>query len=162
VVGWSGGAPYAAAVAAPFPDRLTGHPLACSQCLCYIVESTERDDEDRQNLDAIEQFSAAEATQRYANANQSWADGLQQAPESILDDGGISDGDRWVVDDPILASPFCASVREALCQGAVGAASDWVMLVAPWGFSAGDIKTGAYMWHGAQDTVSIDEFGCRS
>jgi pimeloyl-ACP methyl ester carboxylesterase len=158
VVGWSGGAPYAAAVAAALPDRLTGVCLASSQSLCYILDSTERDDEDRQNLDAIERFGAAEATRRYAADNEAWADSLRQAPETLFEPEEIADGDRWMLEDPTLARGLYASIQEGLRQGSIGAASDWLALVVPWGFGVGDIDPAVHLWHGAQDTVSLVDF----
>ena len=153
VVGWSGGAPYAAAVAATLPDRLTGVCLASSASLTYILESTEREADDLRNIDAIERRGTVAATLEYAEEIRAWAAGVLQDPAGFVMDDGVSDGDRWLLDDPVLAADLFDSIREALRQGAIGAATDWVALVAPWGFSLDDIHIPVHLWHGRQDPI---------
>jgi pimeloyl-ACP methyl ester carboxylesterase len=147
VVGWSGGAPYAAAVAARMSDRLTGVCLASSASLTYILDTTELDDEDLDNLEAIARDGAKVATLRYAETLRDWADGVQ--------DGSVADGDTSLFDDPGFAAGFVGSVEEGLRQGAVGAATDWIALLRPWGFSLADISIHVDLWLGAQD-VKVD------
>ena len=49
--------------------------------------------------------------------------------------------------------------REAVRQGAIGACSDWIGLLAPWGFSVAEIEVDVHLWHGAQDSwVDRDDF----
>ena len=65
VVGWSGGAPYAAAVAAELhPGRLTGVCLASSASIAYAVGPSQADDEDLHISELIDRFGPAEATVR--------------------------------------------------------------------------------------------------
>jgi pimeloyl-ACP methyl ester carboxylesterase len=156
VVGWSGGAPYAAAVAAAMPERLTGVCLASSGSLAYILETTARDDEDRENLAAIERTGAAAATVQYAERMRDWAEGVAQDPIAYVGASGlVGDGDRCLFDDEAFVTGFAASVREGLRQGALGPATDWIALVLPWGFGLDDIAVHVDLWHGAQD-ASVD------
>ena len=159
VVGWSGGAPYAAAVAATFPDRLTGVCIACSGSITCALPGVELDDDDRHILELVEQFGLAEAASRYAEENQSWADQLREDPSAEFGIHVFAEGDRWVLEDVELADGFYASVREAVRQGAIGAASDWAALLTPWGFSLEDIEPEVHLWHGAQDDlVKLEDF----
>ena len=152
VVGWSGGAPYAAAVAAQMPERLTGVCLASSASLTYVLETVERDDEDLANLSAAERLGAAAATLRYAENLGEWAAGIRQDPMGfVFSNGSVAEGDRPLFDDPAFAAGFVGSVEEGLRQGALGAATDWMALLRPWGFGLDDIAIHVDLWHGAQD-----------
>jgi pimeloyl-ACP methyl ester carboxylesterase len=159
VVGWSGGAPYAAAVAATLPERLTGVCIACSGSITCALPGVELDDDDRHIVELTEQFGPAEAASRYAEENRAWADGLRADPTALFGVSDAAEGDRWVLEDAVLADGFYASVREAVRQGAIGAASDWVALLAPWGFSLEQIEPDVHLWHGAQDDlVKLEDF----
>jgi pimeloyl-ACP methyl ester carboxylesterase len=73
--------------------------------------------------------------------------------------GDAAEGDRWVLEDVGLADGFYASAREAVRQGAVGSASDWIALLTPWGFALEEIEPEVHLWHGAQDDlVKLDDF----
>jgi pimeloyl-ACP methyl ester carboxylesterase len=71
VVGWSGGAPYADAVAAAMPDRLTGVCLASSASLTALLKAVAWDEDDLKNLDAIARDGVAAAMLQYAEACRS-------------------------------------------------------------------------------------------
>ena len=151
LIGWSGGASYAAAVAAALPDRLTGVCLVSSASLIWVVAPTEPDEEDRHVLDLIERFGPAGATIRYAEENRAWAEDLLQDPASIIDPQKLPEGDRWLFEEPEQAEGFFDSIQEALRQGAIGAASDWLSSYLPWGFSPDEIEPAVHLWHGRQD-----------
>jgi pimeloyl-ACP methyl ester carboxylesterase len=158
-VGWSGGAPYAAAVAATMPDRLTGVCIACSASISCALPGFELDDDDRHVLELIERFGPAEAARRSADEDRDWAAGLRADPTTLLGIDDVADGDRWVFEDVGLADPFYESVREAMRQGAIGSASDWIAQLTPWGLSFADIEPEVHLWHGAQDaTVELENF----
>jgi pimeloyl-ACP methyl ester carboxylesterase len=159
VIGWSGGAPYAAAVAAALPDRLTGVCLASSASITYALDSIEFDEEDLHIVDLIERLGQIEATRQFAAENEAWADGVRTDPASLFPPDETAAGDRWFFDSTDLSAGLYDSLRDGLRQGMVGAATDWVGLVAPWGFSLGDIEPAVQLWHGAQDGgVSQDDF----
>ena len=159
VVGWSGGAAYAAAVAARLPDRLTGVCITCSASITCALPGVELDDDDRHVLELIERFGPAEAASRSAEEDREWADDLAADPTTLFRLGDAAEGDRWVLEDVGLADGFYASVREAVRQGAVGSASDWIALLTPWGFALEEIEPEVHLWHGAQDDlVKLDDF----
>jgi pimeloyl-ACP methyl ester carboxylesterase len=111
VVGWSGGAPFAAAVAATMPDRLTGVCLASSASLAFILEGAERDADDLRNIDAIREFGAVAATLRYAEEIRDWAAGVLRDPAGLITDDELADGDRWLMDDPDVAADVFDAFR---------------------------------------------------
>ena len=151
VVGWSAGAPYAAAVAAAMPDLLTGVCIASSASFTYAAGPPHRDDEDEGIVELIERFGPAEATIRYAEENREWAEGFLQDPLSSVRSWGEAAGDRWLFQDDELSANNLLGVREALRQGAIGSACDDIALLSPWGFSLEEIETTVHCWHGAQD-----------
>jgi pimeloyl-ACP methyl ester carboxylesterase len=158
VVGWSGGAPYAAAVAARLPDRLTGVCVVSSGSLGYFDGVTEPDDEDEHIAELVERFGLDEATIRYAEENREWAEGVSQNPMSLFAVGDIPAGDRWLFDGP-PGSGVLPQLREGVRQGAIGVATDWALQVTPWGFSLDEIEPAVHCWHGAQDPwVDLDDF----
>jgi pimeloyl-ACP methyl ester carboxylesterase len=159
VVGWSGGAPYAAAVAAALPDRLTGLCLANSASITYAVGPTEADEEDAHIVEMIELFGPVEATIRYSEEQRAWAEGLLQDPASLIDPSEVPEGDRWLFEDPELTACFFRQLQEGLRQGAIGEASHSIGLLAPWGFSLDEIEPEVHLWHGAQDRwVDLPDF----
>ena len=152
VVGWSGGAPYAAATAAAMPGPVTGVCLACSNSITYAFGSPpEPDEDDVRILELLAGFGLAEATIRYAEQDAAWAQGLFDDPGSLFDLARIPDGDRWLFDDPDLTAGLFAMVKEGVKQGAIGAATDWVALLAPWGFTLEQVEPAVDVFHGAQD-----------
>ncbi len=155
VVGWSGGAPYAAALAAAMPERLTGVCLTNSMSLVYGLGPANADGEihedDAQLIDMIERLGPAEATLRYADELRQWADDTIRDPDSLIGLDALPDGDRWLLTDQESVGGLFASIREGLKQGSIGAASDWVALLAPWGFTFSDVEMPVRLWHGAQD-----------
>jgi pimeloyl-ACP methyl ester carboxylesterase len=155
VVGWSGGAPYAAAVAACLPDRLTGVCIACSQSITYALPGVELDDDDRHILELTEEFGPAEAANRYAEEYRAWADGLRTDPTELITDA--AERDPWVLEDVVFADCLRASFREAVKQGAIGVATDSVALLAPWGFLLEHIEPEVHLWHGARDWVKLED-----
>jgi pimeloyl-ACP methyl ester carboxylesterase len=152
VVGWSGGAPYAASVAASMPDRLTGTCIVSSASITYTLGPTTPDEEDEHLIDMIRTIGHAEATLRYVEENRAWAEGLLKDPASLTELDEIAEGDRWLFDDPAESKGLNDMTREAVRQGAIGACSDWIGLLAPWGFSLNEIEAHVHLWHGGQDT----------
>ena len=142
VVGWSGGAPYAAAVAAALPDRLTGVCLANSASITYAVGPTVTDDEDAHIVEMIDLLGPIEATRRYAEEQRAWAEGCVQDSPSLIDPGEMPEGDRWLFDEPELVAGFLRSMVEGLRQGAIGEATHAIGLLSPWGFSLDEDPAG--------------------
>jgi pimeloyl-ACP methyl ester carboxylesterase len=153
VVGWSGGAPYAAAVAAIMPERLSGVCLVSSASLTYAYGSPTPDDADDAHIsDLLARLGLAEATIRYTKESRAWAEGLLDDPASLIERGDVAEGDRWLFEKPELYEGLLEGTREAVRQGAIGACSDWVGLLAPWGFALDEIQLAVALWHGGQDS----------
>jgi hypothetical protein len=65
---------------------------------------------------------------------------LAERPESLFQEDLTPDGDMWLFRDEETLAEFKEVVREGMRQGPIGLASDWVTLVAPWGFELEDIS----------------------
>ena len=61
-------------------------------------------------------------------------------------------GDLWVLEQPEPRAGLFSSIGEGVRQGAIGVATDWVNLLAPWGFSLAEIEVPVHIWHGGQDS----------
>jgi pimeloyl-ACP methyl ester carboxylesterase len=114
-------------------------------------ENGEVHEDDAKLIDMIERLGSAEAMLRYADELREWADRTARDPDSQVCLDRLPDGDRWLLEDAEAVGGLFDSIREGLSQGAIGTASDWVALLAPWGFSFGDIDAPVRLWHGAQD-----------
>jgi pimeloyl-ACP methyl ester carboxylesterase len=154
VVGWSGGAPFAAAVAAAMPHQLTGVCLVNSASLIYGLDQPTLDEEDQALVDQIEQLGRETATLRLAANQHEQAERALQDPQAFLEDDlkGLGEADlRTLQNDPTVAAGMADGFSEVFRQGAIGMVTDWVNHVPPWGFSLRDIKFPVHFWHGAQD-----------
>ena len=156
VVGWSGGAAYAAAVAASMPGRLAGVCIACSASITCALPGFEPDDDDRHIIALIEQFGLTGAATRWADENRAWAHDVRADPTVLIGEG--TGGDPWVLEDAELMEGISQSFREAMRQDAAGVAGDWVALLAPWGFSLDQIEAKVHLWHAAKDWVTLEDF----
>jgi pimeloyl-ACP methyl ester carboxylesterase len=152
VIGWSGGATYAAACAAVIPDRLTGagevggagwpvdeQPGALGDLSeagrrVYELARTDR----RAALRLAGQLAAE------------WIEPLQEDPASIMDESDPPQDLRHF-DDPAWAANFYDALRESIRPGPGCYAWDEVAGFSPWGFELESISMPFHVWHGAHD-----------
>ncbi len=152
VVGWSGGALYAAACAAAFPDRLTGagesggagwpvdeqpgvlHALSDGSRRVHELARTDR----RAAMHLAEELAVE------------WVTNLQNNPEAIMDDSDPPEDLRHF-DDPTWAANFYEAVRESVRQGPRCNAWDSMAQLSAWGFALEAITMDFHLWHGAHD-----------
>ena len=156
VVGVSAGGPYAAACAALIPARLSGVGIVSSRALRKwnweeipgLQEEWTADD--RAEFDVTQQDVAAGAKLAAANFAP-YATNLEEHPETMHDDLGQAEGDRWFFTDPVRTALFDAHLRETWRQGIDAVAGELNVVYMPWGFRLADISIPVHVWHGSQD-----------
>jgi pimeloyl-ACP methyl ester carboxylesterase len=65
----------------------------------------------------------------------------------------LPEADRKLIGDPASRDLFIESYREALRQGARGAARDLRLYTRHWGFGQDEIEIPVHFWHGERDTI---------
>ncbi|MBK9125522.1 MAG: alpha/beta fold hydrolase [Chloroflexi bacterium] len=131
--GVSGGGPYALAVAAQSPDRVT-----CVGLISSIGPTTDGEPFDR---------AALETSYRPV------AERARRDPEGLVDEliAGAAERDR-----PALTQSrdmIIASFYEAYRQGVIGIVDDMAAHRRPWGFDLPQIAMPVYLWHGDADPL---------
>jgi pimeloyl-ACP methyl ester carboxylesterase len=152
VVGWSGGALYAAACAAAIPDRLSGAgeiggagwPVDEQPGVLDTLGEASR----RVHLLARDDRAAAMRLAEELNAG--WVEACRERPESIMEDTTAL-ADLRHFDDAAWAADFYRAVREPVEPGPRCYAWDAMARLGSWGFALEEIATPFNLWHGAQD-----------
>jgi len=150
VLGYSAGAPYAAACALALSDRLTRVGFASG----------------------LAPFDAPGLIDEIAPANRRFWEQVTDRPRSArtmlrlmrvmatLAGGamvrgvaaGLPEPDRAAIQaDPSLQRAFLAMLRACLRPGVRGAFLDALLVASPWGFDLRDIGVPALLWHGEAD-----------
>jgi pimeloyl-ACP methyl ester carboxylesterase len=152
VVGFSGGGPYALAVAHDLPDRVLaaavvsgGGPVEGKHSLAGM---------NRVNRVIFTLARTAPAALRPLVALQ--ARGMKRHPERIMDqaarDRRLPQADRDVFADPRIRALMLAAGPEAFRQGGRGVVQEASLIARPWGFDPGTIAPPVLIWHGDADT----------
>jgi pimeloyl-ACP methyl ester carboxylesterase len=159
VVGWSAGTPYAFACAASIPERLTAVAATTSAtAMHYLIaeapglRDSMLDDDDRAVLDALTRGRDT-ADEVAATLLTGFVESLTEHPEQLLE-GGSDEGDEEFLADPAERATFVESIRDAVRQGGVAFAPQYVAQLAPWGFRLEDISVPVHIWAGANDRVT--------
>jgi pimeloyl-ACP methyl ester carboxylesterase len=154
VVGRSGGGPYALAVAAKLPDRVTAAAV--------LVGFAPTSGVNRWNAgmlqDSVDTYDMAEDEQRLITHLTETAEATQENPENFINEWlspGLSAADRRVVDNCDIRRQLKASYLEALRGGsAYGWADDVMALQRDWEFQLPEVKARTLLWHGEEDRFS--------
>lgn len=150
VVGWSGGAAHALAVAQALPARVrgvgfvSGHPPLVGGALARLGPRWAR-----QRLVA----SWAPWLARLGAASQARA--YRRSPEAFVDRAiaSASAAEISVLTLPEHRAAFAESTRRLFAQGGTGLADEALALVRDWGFSPADVQAPVQLWHGEADPV---------
>jgi pimeloyl-ACP methyl ester carboxylesterase len=165
VVGVSAGGGHALGCAVALGDRIAGVAVASMPGPLDEVpgawDALDRRQRPAADMSREDPGRAARGVERYT---QRWLD----EPTTFL--GGGTPDDRALLADPDAGGMLRADVTEALRPGAAGMADDLVALWLPWGFRIADLRSGVWLWHGAQDTRGEPAFrylavtlpGCRA
>ncbi len=153
--GLSGGGPFALAVAALAPDRVTAVEVLSGAGPFQHVPGALSDlsDIDKQAV-ALLPHDPEAAAEMFASGFAS----LEDFPdmEALLARFGpvLSDRDKQIVSDPVGGPAFLADVREALRQGRLGGGWDNVAWVGAWDIDLNDLKCPVLLRYGAEDRMA--------
>lgn len=159
VLGWSGGGPYALAVAHELPERVESvclvssvTPLAGTPLARHLSPGLRR----RARVARVLPWLVAATVAREARA-------LERDPERTLRRlfAGSPACDRAVLDDPALLRTLVESRREAYRQGTRGVLADAYLYLRPWGFDPAAVSAPVGLWHGELDETLRPELGRR-
>jgi pimeloyl-ACP methyl ester carboxylesterase len=155
VVGWSGGAWYAAALAAIAAERVVGAALVAGGAGPYGevpgLEDTLRPDQ-RDILACVRRDGGIAATEAALALPSVQAEA--RGPHALAGlVPGLPPGDRWLLADAARCASFDAAAREAYRQGAEGVVSDRVARFLPWGFRIEDLAMDVNLFLAAEDAV---------
>jgi pimeloyl-ACP methyl ester carboxylesterase len=153
VVGRSGGAPHALAVAALLPRQVTAAAALVSLAPKDAVGLHWENGMTRQNAE-IYNLEADDLRKRLDEiAAQAHSD-----PQSLYDDlidGGLMPEDLRVIGDVAIRRLLTMSYLEGLPEGrADGWVDDVLALRSAWGFDLSTIRVPTLLWHGTSDAFS--------
>ena len=153
VLGHSGGGPFALAIAARLPSRVTAVGISAGPGSYAEVpgawESLTEIDRRAAEIALIDTFEAARlfGVDFEAMANRLRADEAS-VREYLLDS---LPRDRAVLELPGFLEAFTASLKEGVRRGVLGCAWDNVAWVPRWDFSLRDVHQPVSLWYGAGD-----------
>ncbi|MEA5408120.1 alpha/beta hydrolase [Haloarculaceae archaeon H-GB2-1] len=142
VVGFSGGATYALALAATRPDVVTAVDLVASPAPPAVTDATPRF---QRALGTLASHTPAVMRGLYA-VNRFVAD--HASPSTVVSQYTSDDGPP-VPDD--VAHLVARDFREALCESTDGAVTETCLFTDDWGFDHADVRHDVRLWHGARD-----------
>ena len=153
-LGQSGGGPFALATAYVAADRVGAAGSASGAAPFVLVPGSEEDmwEADREGLALLPTDPAA--------AVKSISDGLDLADalenETSLLEGfrsALSPADSKLLEDPLFASAFYATIVEGLRVGKDGYAWDNLAYLPAWEFEVSALGCPVYLWYGDEDLM---------
>jgi pimeloyl-ACP methyl ester carboxylesterase len=152
VIGWSGGGPYALAVAARHPELVT---TVVSLSGSGLAEDPDVMAQRTGEVEAlVEQLRAGapEAFDQVATRFGAYADDPAFIVELTLTND--QDPDRRLLRDPAVRDALTTMWREGARQGTTGVAAGWIALWArPRGYEPADVRRPVLVWHGTDDVI---------
>lgn len=153
VAAWSMGCPYALAVAAKFPKRVTRVGL-------LSISHLPPDERPESMTPPPEQDVQAAASDPVGlierwSINKEWRVYAEQ-PESILE--GLPAVDKRMLDELGYRHALEANIREGMRQGLRGMLWEEVAMLRQWGFRIADIGVETHVWRGGHETALAREF----
>lgn len=150
VLGVSGGGPYALALLALYPKRVSRVALVAAlgpaQAMTAVRDRLARPL--RQALGVAQRYPAL------IPFGASVAAGILRLRSRFeLSSQFSARPDVIVLADPEIRGILQRSQREGLRQGGYGAAQDLVLYLRPWGFRLGGVRTPLTIWHGGADRL---------
>ena len=147
IAGWSWGAPFALAVAAKMPKRVSRVDL--------IGAALPPEMQTAPGLPArVQRFLLARAPgfayRQMAGLRARRAEDPEAFERELWQ--GLPEPDRQVAATPEVRSLLRESAAQALRQSALGLFGDVTAVNQPWGFDLADVQAPVILWHGAGDT----------
>jgi pimeloyl-ACP methyl ester carboxylesterase len=151
LVGVSGGAPFALACAAAFPDRVGRSAIVCG-------------------LGPVEAMHKGDGMMWHNRIGLTLASRARWLVRPVMGVSGpllkrffgiaidnlarhAGPADRAVLTDPVIRDLLGREFREAFRHGGAGAAADGLIYGADWGLDLAAIKSPVYLWHGEDDRI---------
>ena len=160
-LGWSGGGPFALATAAAAPDRVRAVGVISGagpmQDIPGVLDHLDGGDAEGAALAASDPAAAAEAfASTFAPFAAALTTGAQLAAAFAP---MLSERDRRVFSDPVIATAVLHELREAFAQGLLGGGWDNVAWVGPWDIDLDDVRCPVRLWYGDEDLMAPPVFG---
>jgi pimeloyl-ACP methyl ester carboxylesterase len=151
VGGISGGGPYATAVAACLPSRVTVLALVSPM-------GPAADPACRPSLSPLQRFCfgpLARAPLAVATVFRGFRASLERSPRLAAQLATLRAGarDKALIAEPAIANVLLGSFREGLRPGMAGPVADVQIFAEPWGIDPGAIEAPARLWIGTADTA---------
>jgi len=145
VLGVSGGAPYALAIAHALPECVDRVGLVAA------VGPPDAPGMDRAAILGLSGLDPIRRLQLGMIAFM-WRGGRE---ERFIRKSGdqMTDGDRAVLLDPANRRVFVESMRASFAQGNKGASYEAGMFARPWGFDPAEVQVETHVWHGGDDRM---------
>lgn len=149
VLGYSGGGPYALAIATRYPERVTALTTVSGSGRFDVPGTTSGIDPA-----SLAFLSIARSRPWLADA-ASWMMGAaaRLRPQQFLAQVRLSvpAADAMVLDDRSITRAFRRAVYEASFGSPHGARTEIALMTGAWGFDPADVRTHVRMWHGTAD-----------
>jgi pimeloyl-ACP methyl ester carboxylesterase len=150
---WSMGCPYALAVAAKLPERVSRLGL-------LSISHVPPDERPASMTPLPEQDVLAAATDP-AGLIERWSPSEEwrmyvERPEAILE--GLPEVDKRMLDQLGYRHALEENIREGLRQGLRGMLWEEIAMLRPWGFRLADIHVETHVWRGGHESASAREF----
>lgn len=148
LMGYSGGAPYAAACAYRIPERLLSVGLVSASAAKPEPGGPEGSSEDAPDVETA------------------WAETFRRDPGAFIDaifgpEGSTPESDRTIYRRPEVRQWLVDELTEAFRQGIDGPVYDDFLQYRPWGFDPAEIPVQVWLWHGELDSLAPAD-GARS
>jgi pimeloyl-ACP methyl ester carboxylesterase len=153
--GLSGGGPFALAVAAVAPDRVTAVCVLSGAGPFQHVPGAlqELSDIDKEAV-ALLPHDPDAAAEKFASGFPTLGDFPDVKALLARFGPALSDRDKQIVSDPVGGPAFLADVREALRQGRLGGGWDNVAWVGPWDIDLNAVTCPVLLRYGAEDRMA--------
>lgn len=155
ILAWSGGGPYALAVASAMPQRVSVVGLVSSSAPLSGV----RDATYLYPLHRVASRAAGYAPWMIRLAMWKWARGQRSDPEAHLRAAieSMIEADQQILRDPALQAVMIANATELHRQGGKGLYDEALVMARRWGFPLDQVNVPVRVWHGeADDTVPVE------
>lgn len=162
-LGWSGGGPFALAVAAAMSDRVTH--VGVSGGLAPVQQMPgAREELSENDLRALAYLpdEPDRAAAQFLEDNKVFLDTMMSArndPTAPWIDWQWGESDADAITDQQVRDALFVSFHEALRQSPAAIAWDNVAFIGPWGFDFADVASPVHLWYGDRDLMAPSSNG---
>jgi pimeloyl-ACP methyl ester carboxylesterase len=157
VAGTSGGAPYAEAIAAKLPERVTRLGIVAGVAPLHAARGNDAEVPLFRRLAMAAARKSTKTVRVLAKIEAMRVEKLLRgSTERVLEEliARSPESDRAILAEPGSFAMYRDSYWESWRQGRAGYARDLELLASPWGFDLGEIRVPTWLWHGEDDRVT--------